>query len=98
MFKNIPNDDLRTNIQFNAHALNIVTTLTAIIDKLGEPELAAAMSKKIGASHQPRKLTEVHFNVSIVKTFIWSSLFVNSFQFNWVCLFNFFYSLKNCSF
>jgi len=95
MFKNIPNDDLRTNIQFNAHALNIITTLTAIIDKLEEPDLAAAMSKKIGASHQPRHLTEVHFNdlkVVLVQLFIEVFKFDAETMKSWVKVVTFIYT------
>jgi len=95
MFKDMPNDELRTNIQFNAHALNVINSLTAIIDKLEVPELAAAMSKKLGVTHQPRKLTEAHFNNLkdvLVKLFIDDFKFDEETMKSWVKVVTFIYA------
>ncbi|XP_077289987.1 globin 1 [Arctopsyche grandis] len=61
-FKDMSNEDLRNNRQFQAHALNIITTITSIIDNLHKPDLAVAMCEKIGKSHNSRKITEKPFN------------------------------------
>lgn len=62
-FREIPTEDLKKNRQFQAHSLNIITSISNIIDNLEKPDLVLVMCKKLGTSHNKNHIKEVHFNV-----------------------------------
>ncbi|XP_072931571.1 hemoglobin-3-like [Epargyreus clarus] len=73
MIKNVPEEKYADNIQFKAHVVNLMSSLTLAIDNLHQPEVVAVMMNKLGESHHRRKIPQQNFHdlkTVIVKMFI----------------------------
>ncbi|XP_063618966.1 globin-like isoform X1 [Cydia splendana] len=73
MLRNQTEEDFSSNIQFKAHVINLMSSLDQAVANLNQPEVVAAMMRRLGESHKKRQIKEIHFHDLkdvIVKMFI----------------------------
>ncbi|XP_063534112.1 globin-like isoform X2 [Cydia strobilella] len=73
MLRNQTEEDFSSNIQFKAHVINLMSSLDQAVANLNQPEVVAAMMRRLGESHNKRQIKESHFHDLkdvIVKMFI----------------------------
>lgn len=75
-FKDIPLDDLAKNKKFQAHCVNIVSTLGKLIEQMHDPELMEASLINFTEKHKIRGQTKMHFeNLKQVMLDLFPTLF-----------------------
>jgi Globin len=63
-FASVPLDQLKDNPRVQAHALNVMYTVTLLVDSLDDVACLVEQLKTLGANHQRRTIELSHFEVS----------------------------------
>lgn len=66
-FKDVPIEELRKNKKFQAHTINVMYNLSALIDNLDSELLPFLLEKNI-ATHKARKVPPEAFEVNLKRS------------------------------
>lgn len=75
-FKDVPTDELADSKIFQAHCLNVIYALSAIVDNVDNSEIMVSLLKKNGESHRRRNVPAeaywvMNFNKQQQRSFYW---------------------------
>ncbi|KAJ0177079.1 hypothetical protein K1T71_007088 [Dendrolimus kikuchii] len=59
--KDLDEQGIMTSVQFNAHAINLMSAFNSAVVNLDKPDVVVALMNKLGASHRVRRIHKEHF-------------------------------------
>jgi len=88
-FAKVPLDDLMENQHFQRHALNVMDSISLLVDTLDDPEDLVIQLRAMGVNHKKRKIESVHFQnlETVLLEFLQSALgpaFTQEAQTSWI--------------
>jgi len=75
-FAKVPIENLKDNRSFLMHAMNVMNSITSIVDTLDNPESLVDDLKQIGLNHRKRPIEAIHFHnlAAVLLAFLQSAL------------------------